>query len=210
MSRIEGLPPCTLRVFSSERKDGGERHERKNWKLINSVSWHIRRRVKKKEERWNTVQIWMLEKKRNFFFFFAQKESTTVHTLLLFFFLSFFFPFCLASFRRNCSLLARIHDYRGGRRKGNSLQWNVEENERSWTEGEEVGEGRRGNPSLFARRFRMEGRKSAAKEGGIEETRRNKGGTCGKGGKVREGRDKEWKEGGPEVLEDRVCVRGFR
>lgn len=150
------------------------------------------------------------EKEKFFFFFFAQKESTTVHTLLLFFFVSFFFPFCLASFRRNCSLLARIHDYRGGRRKGNSLQWNVEENERSWTEGEEVGEGRRGNPSLFARRFRMEGRKSTAKEGGIEETRRNKGGTCGKGGKVREGRDKEWKEGGPEVLEDRVCVRGFR
>lgn len=98
MSRIEGVPPCTLRVLSSERKDGGERHERKNWKLINGVSWHIRRQVKKKKKRRrNTVEIWMLEGKRNFFFFFAQKESTTVYTLLLFFFVSFFFPFRLVA-----------------------------------------------------------------------------------------------------------------
>lgn len=111
MSRIEGLPPCTLRVLSSERKDGGERHERKNWKLINGVSWHIRRRVKKKKKkrRRNTVEIWMLEGKRNFFFFFCAKRiHYCIHSpsLLLRIFLLLLLP-C-----RDCSLLARIHDCR--------------------------------------------------------------------------------------------------
>lgn len=109
MSRIEGLPPCTLRVLSSERKDGGERHERKNWKLINGVSWHIRRRVKKKKKEETTEYRGNLNAGEKFLFFFLGKKNPLLYTLsfsLLRIFLLLLSP-C-----RDCSLLARIHDCR--------------------------------------------------------------------------------------------------
>lgn len=112
MSRIEGVPPCTLRVLSSERKDGGERHERKNWKLINGVSWHIRRRVKKKKKRRDDGIPWKSEcwreREISFFFFCAKRIHYCIHSpsLLLRIFLLLLSP-C-----RDCSLLARIHDCR--------------------------------------------------------------------------------------------------
>lgn len=84
MSRIEGVPPCTLRVLSSERKDGGERHERKNWKLINGVSWHIRRRVKKKKKEETTEYRGNLNaggKEKFLFFFFLRKKNPLLYTL---------------------------------------------------------------------------------------------------------------------------------
>lgn len=112
MSRIEGVPPCTLRVLSSERKDGGERHERKNWKLINGVSWHIRRRVKKKKKEETTEYRGNLnaggKEKFLFFFFCAKRIHYCIHSPSLLFRI-FLLPLSPC---RDCSLLARIHDCR--------------------------------------------------------------------------------------------------
>lgn len=160
MSRIEGVPPCTLRVLSSERKDGGERHERKNWKLIN-VSWHIRRRVKKKKKkrRRNTVEIWMLEGKRNFFFFFLRKKNSLLYTL------SFSSSSYLSSspFALSRLLFASANSRLPWEEGGKEIHFSSEtwrKMKRVGQKREEVGEGRRRNPSLFAGRSRI-GRKSA-------------------------------------------------
>lgn len=160
MSRIEGVPPCTLRVLSSERKDGGERHERKNWKLINGVSWHIRRRVKKKKKkRRNTVEIWMLEGKRNFFFFFLRKKNPLLYTL------SFSSSSYLSSspFALSRLLFASANSRLPWEEGGKETHFSSEtwrKMKRVGQKREEVGEGRRRNPSLFAGRSRI-GRKSA-------------------------------------------------
>lgn len=65
----------------------------------------------------------------------------------------------------------------------------MEEDEKSWTE--ERRDWRRKKKESVSFRWAIPNRKEVSAKGGFEETRRNKGGTCGKRGKVREGRDKE-------------------
>lgn len=161
MSRIEGLPSCTLRVLSSERKDGGERHERKNWKLINGVSWHIRRRIKKKKKRRDDGIPWKSEcwREREISFFFLRKKNPLLYTL------SFSSSSYLSSppFALSRLLFASANSRLPWEEGGKETHFSSEtwrKMKRVGQKREEVGEGRRRNPSLFAGRSRI-GRKSA-------------------------------------------------
>lgn len=163
MSRIEGVPPCTLRVLSSERKDGGERHERKNWKLINGVSWHIRRRVKKKKKKEETTEyrgnLNAGGKEKFLFFFFLRKKNPLLYTL------SFSSSSYLSSspFALSRLLFASANSRLPWEEGGKETHFSSEtwrKMKRVGQKREEIGEGRRRNPSLFAGRSRI-GRKSA-------------------------------------------------
>lgn len=163
MSRIEGVPPCTLRVLSSERKDGGERHERKNWKLINGVSWHIRRRVKKKKKKEETTEyrgnLNAGGKEKFLFFFFLRKKNPLLYTLS--FSSSSYLsssPFALSRLLFASANSRLLWEEGGKETHFSSETWR--KMKRVGQKREEVGEGRRRNPSLFAGRSRI-GRKSA-------------------------------------------------